>query len=198
MSLGLLGASALVVWGVPLALHVLAGNSATANTRLCANIYEAAFDGLRTWDGALPLLEVTDPVEVLEGMALVPDLGKGPEALMAESQALLTLGGLVGVLKGIVSIATALLAFCSMVPPTVPTCKLTGDEGWGGCDDVREHVGLPSSVQAKLAVVAAFARKRSLALTTTITSSSSSSSSSSSNPVAAPASDANTDHVAAV
>ena len=81
---------------------------------------------------------------------------------MAESQALLTLGGFVGLLKGIVSGIMALFALCSTVPPNVPTHKLAGDDKWGGREAVREHVGL-AATRVKLKAVAAIAR-RSLAV----------------------------------
>lgn len=163
-SMGLLAVSPLVVWGVLLALHVYAGGSAQANTELIALVYQASFKGLTAWDMEIDLLDVSDPLEALQSMLRLPNLGDGPERLMRGSQALLTLGGLVGLLKAVVSAITATLAFCSTVPPNVPTSKLTGDEGWRGSDKVREAIGLPTTARTKLAAVEAFARRSAAAV----------------------------------
>ena len=129
-----LGLSPLVAWGTPLALHAYAGSSAAANNALIENVYRAVFQGFSSWDFALPLLNLdADQLwQALQDTLQWPELSWGPERLMQNAEAMLTLNALVGLLKSLLSAASAVLAFMKLVAPNVPTSKIAGDEMWAG------------------------------------------------------------------
>ena len=124
--------SPLVAWGTPLALHAYAGSSAAANNALIENTYRTAFQGFSSWDFALPLLNLdADQLwQALQDALQWPELSWGPERLMQNAEAMLTLNALVGVLKSLLSAASAVLAFMKLVAPNIPTSKIAGDDDW--------------------------------------------------------------------
>jgi hypothetical protein len=67
---------------------------------------------------------------------------------MQNAEAMLTLNALVGLLKSLLSAASAVLAFMKLVAPNVPTSQIAGDEAWAneGVAKVRA-IATPSSAQ---------------------------------------------------
>ena len=148
-----LGLSPLVAWGTPLALHAYAGSSAAANNALIENVYRAVFQGFSSWDFALPLLNLdADQLwQALQDTLQWPKLSWGPERLMQNAEAMLTLNALVGLLKSLLSAASAVLAFMKLVAPNVPTSKIAGDEAWDGLSAVRKIAAVSGAELAQRA-----------------------------------------------
>ena len=148
-----LGLSPLVAWGTPLALHAYGGSSAAANNALIENTYRAAFQGFSSWDFALPLLSLdADQLwQALQDTLQWPELSWGPERLMQNAEAMLTLNALVGLLKSLLSAASAALACMKLAAPNVPTSQVAGDEHWKGLSAVRKIAAVSGAELAQRA-----------------------------------------------
>ena len=125
---------------MPLALHAYAGNSAAANNALIEHMYAVAFQTFASADFALPLLELNAHAlwRALQDALNWPELSWGPERLMQNAEAMLTLNAIVGVLKSLLSASSAGLAMCKLTAPNIPTSKIAGNHQWDGLAEVRK------------------------------------------------------------
>jgi hypothetical protein len=70
---------------------------------------------------------------------------------MQNAEAMLTLNALVGLLKSLLSAASAVLAFMKLVAPNVPTSKIAGNNEWDGLSAVRKIAAVSGAELAQRA-----------------------------------------------